>query len=452
MNKKERTRQTVSFLINMGIVLVVSLFFYYVWQTYYHEIIFFFRRGNYLILGIYIISLVVFNTIYGGFRLGFSKKGDLIFSQIISLAFANMIVYVETIIANRILLPVSGFLAYYAVQIVITIVLNFIIDYFYYKVYPPRKTLLIYEDDYQSLYERILRAQRHSYDIQSKVEYKAFLQNPEMMDEYECILAVGLDPKERSALIHACYEKTKSIYVIPDVYDIIVNSASSIHIVDSPVLMANNFGPSQVSKIVKRLFDIVFSLVVLLITSPLMLITAIAILLNDGGPVLYKQKRLTQYGKTFEILKFRSMRKDAEKDGVQLASENDDRITSVGKVIRATRMDELPQLLNILKGDMSVVGPRPERPEIVETILKDVPEFNYRLKVKAGLTGYAQVYGKYNTPLKDKLLFDLYYIENYSLIMDLRIIFLTFKILFVKESTEGVQESTPIKQKESIKG
>ena len=219
----------------------------------------------------------------------------------------------------------------------------------------------------------------------------------------------------------------------------IVNSAKSVYLVDTPVFRTNNFGPGQLEKVVKRLWDIIFAVIFLCLTSPILLITALAVKLQDGGPVFYKQVRLTQYGRHFEIIKFRSMRIDAEKDGVaRLAAENDDRITKVGKFIRKTRIDELPQLINILKGDMSVVGPRPERPEIASEILKEVPEFNYRLGVKAGLTGYAQVYGKYNTKLRDKLLFDLIYIENFSILLDIRIMFLTFKIIFKKDSTEGV--------------
>jgi exopolysaccharide biosynthesis polyprenyl glycosylphosphotransferase len=220
-----------------------------------------------------------------------------------------------------------------------------------------------------------------------------------------------------------------------------MNSGRNVYLVDTPVFKVNNFGPSQLEKIIKRLFDIFFSLFFLILVSPILLITAIAIKAGDGGPVFYKQVRLTQYGKPFKIIKFRSMRVDAEKDGkAQLAKENDDRITPVGKFIRSCRIDELPQLINILSGDMSVVGPRPERPELIEKIKLEVPEFDYRLGVKAGLTGYAQVYGKYNTRLKDKLLFDLIYIEQFSVLLDLRIMFMTFKILFKKDSTEGVSD------------
>ena len=178
-----------------------------------------------------------------------------------------------------------------------------------------------------------------------------------------------------------------------------------------------------------------------------MIIVAILIKLYDGGPFLFKQKRLTIDGKVFEVYKFRSMIVDAEKDGVaRLASKNDDRITPIGKFIRKVRLDELPQLFNILLGDMSIVGPRPERPEIAEEYMKTMPEFEYRLKVKAGLTGYAQVLGKYNTTPKDKLLLDLMYIEKYSLFLDLKLILMTIKILFMSESTEGVDDGTILPQ------
>ena len=179
-----------------------------------------------------------------------------------------------------------------------------------------------------------------------------------------------------------------------------------------------------------------------------MLVVAAAIKLEDGGPVFYKQDRLTRGGREFKILKFRSMIVDAEKyAGAVLASGDDPRITKVGKVIRATRLDELPQLLNILKGDMSIVGPRPERKCLADEITKEVPEFPYRLKVRGGLTGYAQIFGKYNTSAYDKLRLDLIYIENYSLLLDIKLIILTLRIIFSKESTEGIDKAREIQEK-----
>ena len=193
------------------------------------------------------------------------------------------------------------------------------------------------------------------------------------------------------------------------------------------------------------LHDIILSLIAIILTSPVMLIAAIAIHKYDGGPVFFRQKRCTRNGRVFEILKFRSMIVDAEKDGkARLATENDDRITPVGHFIRKTRIDELPQFFNILKGDMSFVGPRPERPEIVAEYEKEFPEFDLRMKVKAGLTGYAQVYGKYNTTAYDKLKLDLIYVQKYSLLMDLRLIFMTLKVIFMKESTEGLDDGERI--------
>ena len=176
--------------------------------------------------------------------------------------------------------------------------------------------------------------------------------------------------------------------------------------------------------------------------SPAWLITAAAVKAEDGGDIFYRQRRLTKDGKEFDVLKFRSMKMDAEEDGVARLStgENDERLTRTGRIIRKVRLDELPQLFCILKGDMSIVGPRPERPEIAQVYEKEMPEFKLRLQAKAGLTGYAQVYGKYNTTPYDKLQMDLMYIAHPSLVEDFRIMLATVKILFLPESTEGVEE------------
>lgn len=190
----------------------------------------------------------------------------------------------------------------------------------------------------------------------------------------------------------------------------------------------------------KRLLDVAVSAFMLLLFAPFMLVIAVCIKLEDGGDIFYRQKRVTMDGKIFEILKFRSMIQDAEKQGFKPCTTHDDRITRVGRIIRATRLDETPQLINILKGDMSIVGPRPERVEHVEKYTSQLPEFSYRLRVRGGLTGYAQIYGKYNTSAEDKLKMDLMYIERQSLILDLQLIFLTIKIMFIPESTEGFKE------------
>lgn len=228
---------------------------------------------------------------------------------------------------------------------------------------------------------------------------------------------------------------------MPKISDVIVKGSEELNLFDTPLFLSRNHGIPLMERAIKRLFDVVLSVLALVVLSPVFLITAIAIKVEDGGAVFYRQERCTFDGKRFWILKFRSMIEDAEKDGKpHPAGENDDRITRVGRIIRACRVDELPQLLNIIKGEMSIVGPRPERVEHVQTYTEEIPEFVFRLKVKAGLTGMAQVYGKYNTTALDKLKFDLLYITNFSILLDLQIIFETVKILFQKESTEGFSE------------
>ena len=218
-----------------------------------------------------------------------------------------------------------------------------------------------------------------------------------------------------------------------------IMSAEDIHMFDTSLLLFRNNGLTIEQQFFKRIFDILISLLLLIVTFPFMAIIAVLIKLCDGGPVLFTQDRLTKDGKVFKLYKFRSMRVENKKTEYRMTRKNDERITPVGKVIRNIHFDELPQILNILKGDMSFVGPRPECPQLAEEYRKIVPEFHFRLKVKAGLTGFAQVYGKYNTTPYDKLKLDLTYIENYSLWMDVKLILLTFKILFQKENTEGIE-------------
>ena len=224
--------------------------------------------------------------------------------------------------------------------------------------------------------------------------------------------------------------------------DVIIKGSDPLHLFDTPIFLTREYSLKVEQRFFKRIIDIVCALILMVITSPVMLITAIIIKCYDGGPVLYKQVRCTQGAREFKIMKFRSMRVDAEKDGVaRLATKNDSRITPIGRFIRAVRIDELPQLFNILKGDMSFIGPRPERPEIIRQYMEEMPEFAFRMKVKAGLAGYAQVYGKYNTTPYDKLKLDLSYIENYSVWLDIKLMLLTLKILVTPEATEGVDEN-----------
>ena len=254
-------------------------------------------------------------------------------------------------------------------------------------------------------------------------------------------VVAGVNSSCRNGILKYCKKKGVPGFFLPHVGDAIMQEAIHVQSFDSPVLYVNRSTMDPVFAFEKRTFDIVSSGLALIVLSPLMIITALMIRLYDKGPALYKQTRLTKDGKEFQILKFRSMRVDAEKDGVARLSsgDSDDRITPIGKIIRKCRIDELPQLLNIFKGDMSVVGPRPERPEIAEQYYETIPDFRLRLQVKAGLTGYAQVYGKYNTDPYEKLEFDLLYINQMRFFTDLQLCFATFFILFQKESTAGIE-------------
>ena len=270
----------------------------------------------------------------------------------------------------------------------------------------------------------------------------------------EAVFLSGIHSHERNKILKYCIEKDIRVYVIPRIGDVIMSGAKRMHMFHLPILRVERYSPTPEYLFIKRFMDIVISAVALLVLSPVMIVTAIMVK-SDGGPAFYKQKRLTKDGKEFWVMKFRSMRIDAEKDGVaRLASKNDSRITPIGKFIRAVRIDELPQLFNILKGEMSFIGPRPERPEIIAQYVEEMPEFVFRMKVKAGLAGYAQVYGKYNTTPYDKLKLDLSYIENYSVWLDIKLMLLTLKILFQAESTEGVESTqvTAMKTPEKAEG
>ncbi|MBQ7085727.1 MAG: sugar transferase, partial [Anaerotignum sp.] len=257
-------------------------------------------------------------------------------------------------------------------------------------------------------------------------------------------------PGLKKKVIQYCFEKGIPVCILPNVSEIVLRSAYVISLLDRPMLICRRGELSLFDEFIKRCFDILVAGVALVAVSPVMLVIAVLIKLQDGGPVLYQQTRLTLHGKPFQLYKFRSMIVNAEKDGVaRLAKANDSRITPLGAILRRFRLDELPQLLNILKGEMSIVGPRAERPEIAAQYEKELPEFAYRLTVKAGLTGYAQVLGRYNTSPYDKLMWDLMYIEGYSFFMDLKIIMMTVKILFLPESTSGVGENDLTAQKKA---
>ena len=397
-------------------------------------------RGNWAVIGLYGAVLFLLTHLYGGFRIGYLRLMDVLYSQILSLVCANVFVYAEIVLISRKYLSATPLMEMTVVQVIAILIWVFICKWIYAVLYPPRQMLLVFYDRSPEDMIKKMYTRRDKYEICDLADLnKETLEDVcDMVANYEAVLIYDMPAYERNIIMKRCFIESVRTYVTPKISDILLRGSDSIHLFDTPLYLSRNQGLAGEQLIIKRLFDLLICVPVSVILMPMFLVIALLIKLYDGGPVLYKQPRLTVNGKVFDIYKFRSMKMDSEDNGAQLAKKDDDRITPVGRVLRAIHFDEFPQLINIIKGDMSLVGPRPERPEIAEQYKEIIPEFDFRLKVKAGLTGYAQVYGKYNTTPYDKLKLDLTYIENYSFWLDLKLMFLTFKILFQKENTEGV--------------
>lgn len=435
------------FFANSILVLMALLCYIYVWFNYVNVMLdkTYIMKGNFLVIGVYALIITYFISFFGGFKIGVNKKSNVIISQIIGLLISNGIYFIITVMMAGYMSYIPKFLCYYGCTFVVQAVLVTIISYLfmtlYYKVFPPYKVLNIKGNHENNLAFKFA-SRNDKYNVAGEISFDADIAEiDKMVDDYDAILINDVPSEKRNRILKICFAKGKRVYITPKISDIIIRSADTLAVFDTPLLLANNSTLNITERVIKRAFDIFLSAFGLIILSPLMILISLAIFLYDRGPVFYRQTRYTKNGKTFRILKFRSMIPNAEKDGVaRLAAEKDDRITPVGKFIRATRLDELPQFFNILSGDMSFVGPRPERPEIADEYEKELPEFAFRLRVKAGLTGYAQIFGKYNTTSYDKLKLDMIYVENCSLLMDLKLLLLTLKVIFMKESTEGLEE------------
>lgn len=422
----------------------------YVWLTHYNiklensriQADFFGWKGNLLIFGVYLILIFLFSRIYNGFRIGLLRVSDIIYSQSLSTLFINAITYLQISLLERAVADLLPMVIITLVDIAFIFLWAYLGNRLYSKLYAPKKMIIIYGSRQAvPLVEKMSRREDRFMICQSVSCDEDTETITELIDSFDAVIICDVPSERKNDILKICFERSKRTYITPKLSDIIIRGAEQIHLFDTPLLVCRNSGLSAEELIIKRALDLAVSLVGFVLTLPIMLVTAVCIKLYDGGPVFYTQERLTKDGRIFKVYKFRSMRTDAESDGVaRLAGENDDRITPVGKIIRKVRIDELPQILNVLKGDMSIVGPRPERPELAAENEKTMPEFRYRLKVKAGLTGYAQVLGKYNTTPYDKLRLDLMYIEQYSILLDLKLILMTIKILFIPESTEGVKE------------
>ena len=426
--------------------VLLALPFAAVWFHYYASRLAspFYYWGNWVVVALFFLLYILFCRVYDGFLFSTVRISELVYSQALASLISSGILYVVICLLTKGFANPLPLLLAVAMDVILSAAWAFCVHQWYFACFPASRSAVVY--DVREGLERLVQEYglEKKFHIQVAMPVQQALANNEALDDMETVFLSGIHSHDRHILLKYCVEHDITVYVIPRIGDVLMSGAHAMHLFHLPMLRVGRYHPSPIYLLLKRGFDILACGLATVILSPVFLVTAAAIKAHDHGPVFYKQKRLTKDGKVFEVLKFRSMRVDAEKDGVARLStgDNDDRITPVGKVIRKVRIDELPQLLNILKGDMTICGPRPERPEIAEQYEQELPEFRLRLQAKAGLTGYAQVYGKYNTTPYDKLMMDLMYIAHPSFLQDLQIMFATVKILFMKESTEGFAQAT----------
>ena len=459
MNHKYHLKRLIVLLASAMLLIAQTGVFAFTWFNSYVEAGAldkpFFFMGNFAVIFLYALMLLLFFLLSRSFQVGHLRTFEVLFSQILSVLCVNAVTYIQLCLIGH-----WKFMTHMEPVIWMTVADTVIVfcwvafnRWVVTKVYPPRGLLLVYGPYSPDSLIHKIQGREDKYEIREVVSYEEdFEVIKEKILRYRCVVMTDLPAEFRNKLLKFCFREDIRCYAVPKISDIMIMSAQDTHLFDTSMLLFRNRGLTLGQRVMKRMLDIVVSLVALLVFSPFMLVIAILIKCYDGGPVFYAQDRLTRGGRVFKVLKFRSMRVQKPGDEYCMTRKNDERITPVGKVIRAIHFDELPQLINILKGDMSVVGPRPETPKLAAQYKESIPEFDFRLKVKAGLTGFAQVYGKYNTTPYDKLKLDLTYIENYSFLLDLKLLVLTFEILFAKDNTEVIeswQTHAEIRKKET---
>lgn len=441
--KKNIVKQSYKILSMVTAFVSASALWYYNISPYWEE-----EYTGYMTLFLvgvlFCVIYWIFAKMYQALKIGIYRLTELTYFQLLSFAIADVILVLESVIWFHGFekMHVWSYVLGFVLQMVTTVFSIFVHNRLFARYDEPRKILIIYGNAGYRSFVKKTKAKKYRYEIlgcyPDDTPFEVIKEN---VNSCESVYLYDVNAELKRKLVIYCDEINRDIYLTQSVDELLTMGFDISHTFDTPFIRTKRMPVKWYYPFVKRSFDIFASLIACILLSPLFLVVAIAIKLYDGGPVFYTQDRAGKEQKVFKIYKFRSMITDAEADGMRRATENDDRITPVGKIIRATRIDELPQLLNILKGDMSIVGPRPERVELNEAYTKQIPEFAIRLKVRAGLTGYAQVFGKYNTTPEDKLKLDLLYINQQSILLDLKLILYTIKIMFVPESTEGFEEN-----------
>ena len=442
----QQKREALLILFGIVLLAVNTLLFAAVWYLFYRKQMYiytFFAKGDMIVIALFAFLYFILARLYGGFDVLFHSTEEIVYSHGVALVLSCGMMYLVMSLLIRALPNVFPILLMMFCAVLASFLWAVCAKKLTLHLLHPRRTVLIYDNvDAREDGEAIFRSQPNSFEMVDSISVEAGAQAVYDVlgrEKVRAVMLCGVPSSLRNDIVKYCIDHHIEAYVRPNIGDFLIKGAKQLQLDNLPVLLCQRSSPAIWYLAVKRLMDILLSLLALLLFSPIMLVTAAAIKLYDGGPVLYKQVRLTKDRKEFNVYKFRSMRVDAEKDGVaRLAKAGDDRITPIGRVIRMLRIDETPQLFCILSGSMTIVGPRPERPEIAAQYEAEMPEFALRLQAKAGLTGMAQVYGKYNTTPYNKLQMDLQYIGSMGLVTDMKLILATVKILFQPESTEGV--------------
>lgn len=439
-----RTGDKNSEMKKMIVGYVVGMFMA-VWLGYYNLFAFSESRlsGGIASVIVYCLIYIHLAKLYKAFEVDVYQIGEIIFSQILAICIPNGFAYIECcLIAGSYISIFPGLFTTF-LQIIGVTVWAVTAKRDFVQSVKESRTLIVYgRNDVDEFCGKLMKKYSYLFEIgecvSSGMEKTALYQT---IDQYETVILYEVEYGTRTETMEYCIQKCKKIYITPRIADIVIQGFYSSTLVDTPLMRYGYKYDQPRTYHWKRALDLTVSAALFCLFAIPMLLTAAAIKIEDGGPVFFRQKRCTKNGRVFEILKFRSMIVDAEKNGAVIPCiDHDPRITKVGRIIRRYRIDEMPQIFNVLKGEMSIVGPRPERVEHVQEYTKEFPEFSYRLRVNGGLTGYAQIFGKYNTGAADKLKLDLMYIENQSLLLDLKLIMMTLKIMFIPESTEGFQE------------
>lgn len=407
-----------------------------------------------LITGLaYLLVYVLMTRVYGGFDIGRKKSRPIIYAVCLCTVAADLAAHLFLCIMNYTVVH-SGHFVYeqplilllaMILQVALIIALTYAGNACYFHFVKPQRCLVVTHPGGDV---RRLTAKIAAFRKQYRIERIVTTTNHELLsliDQYDAIFICNLSVEERLAVVEYCYSQKKDFYYTLEMSDLVSLGSERVMFDDTSMMHSAPKGLSMEQRIFKRASDIVLAVLALIITSPIMLATAIAIKLEDGGSVLYKQKRATYAGRTFEVYKFRSMHEEGSVN--RSVTKDDDRITKVGRIIRKFRIDELPQFINVLKSDMSFVGPRPEMLENIEKYTNELPEFSYRLWAKAGLTGMAQIYGKYNTSPKEKLALDLIYIEQYSILLDIKLLLRTLLVFFTPEDSTAAFDDEEVSAK-----